>query len=288
MPAPTVLNLQDTIAQLRAAQQGNYDTLNQQDNNLTTNATNQTAGLAAKKDQAFGDITNNANTRGALFSGFTPDAQAKYTSATYLPALANLQKAITDSRTAIQGQRNSLDSNISSEAIKQVEGSKTAFQQWQDAQDAAATAARTHASDQAFTAGQNTLDRANARSVAGINHANSGGITPADLLAMQKNAQAVENSYHISRATDGGIQVGKYKPGDTTGSLSGSNLYNYLSDTGNAKNFQQILQQSSNPADKSFYAAQAPLYAQLQAGKIDFNTYLSEISKSAPGGFQAF
>ena len=288
MAAPSVLNLQDTIAQLRAAQQGNYDTLTQQEKNLATNEANQTAGLAAKKDAAFGQITDQAASRGALFSGFTPDGQAKYTSATYLPALANLQKAITDSRTAIQGQRNSLDSNISTEAIKQVEGSKTALQQWQDARDAAAAAANTHNSDQAFTAHQNDLNRSNARSVASLNHVNSGGLTPADILAMQKNAQATENSYHISRAADGGIQVGKYKPGDTTGSLSGSNLYNYLSDTGNAKNFQQILQQSSNSADKAFYAAQAPLYAQLQAGKINFDTYLSEISKSAPGGFQAF
>lgn len=288
MPAPSVLNLQDTISQLRAAQQGNYDTLDQQGRDLTTNEASQTAGLAAKKDQAFGNITNNANTRGALFSGFTPDAQAKYTSATYLPALANLQRAITDSRTSLNGKRNALDSSISGEAINQVNASKTALQHWQDAQDAAVAAGKTHAEDQAFTAHQNDLNRANATKVAGISHANTGGLTPADILNMQKNAQAVENSYHISRAADGGIQIGKYKPGDTTGSLSGSNLYNYLSDTGNVKNFQKILQSSGNPADKAFYAAQAPLYDQLQAGKINFQTYLDEISKSAPGGFTAF
>lgn len=191
MAAPAVLDLQATIDALRAANQGNYDTLTQQEKDLIANEQNQTAGLAAKKEKAFGDITNSAASRGALFSGFSPDAQATYTGNTYLPALANLQKAITESRTAIQGNRNSLDAGIRSEALKEVQGSKDAFQAWQDAQDAAtakaAAESATLAKTQEFTAKQNELDRTNARAVAGINHAGSSTKAPSPGFKLKTN-----------------------------------------------------------------------------------------------------
>lgn len=53
----------------------------------------QTAGLDAAKTNAFGDITQAAASRGATFSGFTPNAQAKYIGEKYLPALADLRTA---------------------------------------------------------------------------------------------------------------------------------------------------------------------------------------------------
>lgn len=261
MAAPAVLNLQDTIAALRAAQQGNYDTLTQQEKDLATNEANQTAGLAAKKDAAFGQITNNAQTRGALFSGFTPDAQATYTSATYLPALANLQKAITESRTAIQGSRNSLDSNISSEALKQVEGSKTAFQQWQDAQDAAARAEAQHTGDHEFTAQQNALDRANTLKVAGINHANT---TPKPLAPGYKLVQTPDIAGdHSSGGLNFFDKTGKpitaytYLQGFTNGNVSTGDIAQLLARSHNEGD-KQIISDINNGATTDYLIKKYP------------------------------
>ena len=50
-------------------------------------------GLGAARDNAFGNITQSAVNRNMLFSGFSPDQQAKYTAEKYLPALANLRTA---------------------------------------------------------------------------------------------------------------------------------------------------------------------------------------------------
>lgn len=50
-------------------------------------------GLQAKQQNAFGDIERSANRKGMLFSGFSPDQQAKYTATEYMPALARLRQS---------------------------------------------------------------------------------------------------------------------------------------------------------------------------------------------------
>lgn len=47
----------------------------------------------AAQNKAFGDITQQASNRGMLFSGFTPEMQARYNADKTLPALANLRAA---------------------------------------------------------------------------------------------------------------------------------------------------------------------------------------------------
>ncbi len=222
MAAPAVQNINDVISGLTAANQPVLDNLNQQDQNITDSASSGVAGINAAKDTAFSGITNQANARGALFSGFTPASQAQYTGSTYLPALAKLQQAITDSRTQLAGQKAGILSNISSEANKTVEGEKTALQQWQDAQDAVAAAAQAAQAKQqhddnqlletqGFTAGQNALNRSATAANAATAAANKAPTT-ADLhTSLQSDitngiGQVMSSSTHVPGATETLIQ----------------------------------------------------------------------------------
>lgn len=63
------------------------------------------ASLAAKKDQAFEDITAGARRRGLGFSGIPLGEQAKYTATDYAPALANL-------KTSYGGRKATLESAL--------------------------------------------------------------------------------------------------------------------------------------------------------------------------------
>lgn len=79
---PQVKAAQDQIAQTQQA------------------GTAQIAGLDVAKTNAFNGIDQTAASRGALFSGFSPDAQASYVGEKYLPALANVQAT---NNQAVQG-----------------------------------------------------------------------------------------------------------------------------------------------------------------------------------------
>lgn len=164
MAAPAVQNLNDVITSLTQANQPLLSNIDQQDQNISNSAVAATQGINAEKDAAFGNITNAANARGATFSGFTPDAQAKYTSATYLPQLAKLQQAIIDSRTALAGQKAGILSNINIQGNAQVQDQRTALQKWQDQQDQTAAEQafqeKTLKEQQDFQRSQSELDRA--------------------------------------------------------------------------------------------------------------------------------
>lgn len=65
----------------------------------------QTSAIGAQKDQAYDQITNEAQERGLGFSGIPLGEQAKYDSTTYAPALANLA-------TSFNGQKATLESSL--------------------------------------------------------------------------------------------------------------------------------------------------------------------------------
>lgn len=120
----------------------------------------QQQGLEAKKVQAFGDITQQANDRGGYFSGFTPDAQAKYTAATYLPALAELQRTIAQTRSGLLGKKADLATQANTSALTTLQQEKSDYQKWQELQDQLAAEARLEAQKESFQTRQNALDRA--------------------------------------------------------------------------------------------------------------------------------
>jgi hypothetical protein len=95
----------------------------------------QEQGLNAAQTNAFGQITQAAASRGALFSGFTPDQQARYTSEKYLPALANLRAA---NESTIQGiNQNTLDLNMqqNKDALSVREGDLSRLYDYNKTQD---------------------------------------------------------------------------------------------------------------------------------------------------------
>lgn len=59
-------------------------------------------GLEAAKQDAFSDITNQANRRGLLYSGIPVAEQQRYTGATFLPAVANLRNNFNTRRFNLQ------------------------------------------------------------------------------------------------------------------------------------------------------------------------------------------
>lgn len=84
-------SLAEIIAGLAPVYDPQVQTIQQQQAQLPAQEAAQQAGLDTAKTNAFGDITNQANARGVLYSGTPIDAQNKYVGATYLPAVANLK-----------------------------------------------------------------------------------------------------------------------------------------------------------------------------------------------------
>lgn len=59
-------------------------------------------GLEAAKQDAFTDITNQANRRGLFYSGIPVQEQQRYTGASFLPAVANLRSKFSTQRFNLQ------------------------------------------------------------------------------------------------------------------------------------------------------------------------------------------
>lgn len=117
MAPPAVQDLNTLIGQYTSASAPQSQALDEEEQTNESSGDAQTSGLNAAKDSAFGQITQNANNRGELFSGFTPDAQAKYTASTYLPALAKVQGAIANTRDTILGKKADLQTTAEQNAL---------------------------------------------------------------------------------------------------------------------------------------------------------------------------
>lgn len=102
---PNVRSLADLYASQGAVYDPQVQAAQDQIQATQTAGTAQIAGLDAAKTNAFGQIDQTAASRGALFSGFSPDAQASYVGEKYLPALANVQAT---NNQAVQGLNNTI------------------------------------------------------------------------------------------------------------------------------------------------------------------------------------
>lgn len=114
---PLVQNLNDIINEIQTAYKPQQDLLDQSINQNEQAGQAQQAGLEAKKTESFGGIAQTAQNRGMNFSGFTPDAQAKYTGSTYLPALAQLQATIAGTRNNLLGKKADISATGNTKAI---------------------------------------------------------------------------------------------------------------------------------------------------------------------------
>lgn len=204
--APQVRNLQDLIAQYSAS----FDPQRQLiDADIEMNAkagAAQEQGLEAKKTKSFGQIEQNAQSKGMLFSGFTPDAQATYTADTYLPALANLQAAIAGTRSSLLGKKAELDSTARTQALGAQEGDIAAVRSWQTMQEQARLAAEQAAKERAFTAAENERNRRAAAADSAANRAAAASKGSSGPTASQMMSEALS----AKTGSDGYVSPGTY------------------------------------------------------------------------------
>lgn len=164
-----------TLDQLMADSNAIYDPMRQNYQNMIAQSGNrlveQEKGLGAAQQNAFGQINQAATNRGMLFSGFSPDQQAKYTAEKYLPALAGLRSANEENVGKISQSIMGLDSEQRKGANDTREGDLSRLFDWNKQQEQ-----RTWEAEQArvaydremekmrqeqkFTAGQNAAGRA--------------------------------------------------------------------------------------------------------------------------------
>ena len=136
MAAPVVRDLNQLVSEYGRSVEPQKQLIDTDIANNEKSGQAQIEGLGAAKDRAFGKITQAAQNKGMLFSGFAPDAQAEYTASTYLPALAKLQAAIANTRTSLLGKKADIDKNVYDKAFNTRESDISAKRSW-DAAEAA-------------------------------------------------------------------------------------------------------------------------------------------------------
>jgi len=161
------------------------------DQQLTTTL----SSLDQAKVNAFRDITNSANSKGMLFSGFSPDQQATYTGTKYLPAVANARTSAQNAKNTLLDRINTINTNRQNQARGIVSTAQTAAQNYSLKQQQIA-ASRVSSSGGGSSSG---------RSSSG----SSGGSAPTaaqlkqqDMATTSNNLQSkIGKDNHVSQAT---------------------------------------------------------------------------------------
>lgn len=94
--------LQDILTELNNVYNPQKDIVNQQINRLDPMMGEEQKGLEAAKNDAFSQITDQANRRGLFYSGIPIQEEQRYTGASYLPAVANLRSRYAQQRFNLQ------------------------------------------------------------------------------------------------------------------------------------------------------------------------------------------
>lgn len=98
----------------------------------------QISALEQAKINAYRDIGTTARARGMQFSGFSPEQEARYTGATYLPALANVRSQYAAGMTALDKALADIGLAQGTQALNIYQTEKTRAQeqeQWQREMD---------------------------------------------------------------------------------------------------------------------------------------------------------
>ena len=184
---PTVRTLDQLVAETNPIYAPQQQAIQQRIDQASQAGAAQEAGLAAAQTNAFGDITQAATRRGALFSGFTPDQQARYTSEKYLPALANLRAANQSTIQGLNDNSTQLAADQQKTALGQREGDLSRLYDYEKVQSdrkfqteqanlAYQREMEKLRADQAFTASQNAVSKPSAQNA--ILNEFSAGIDP--------------------------------------------------------------------------------------------------------------
>ena len=158
--APQVRDLNSLINTITAGYKPQYDLIDQQITANDNSGLAQRQALGAQQKQAFGNIEQGAQNKGMYFSGFSPDAQAKYTATTYLPALANLENTIATGRQKLEGAKVDLGTNIYNTALQQQQSDRDKYNAWQQMIQQQEFQRQQAEQQRAFEAQQNAANRA--------------------------------------------------------------------------------------------------------------------------------
>jgi hypothetical protein len=163
---PKVRELNSLVTEIGSSVKPQMDLIN---NDIAANdaaGAAQIAGLGARKDTAFKQIEQTAQDKGQFFSGFSPNEQATYTAGTYLPALAQLQQTIAQTRSGLLGKKADINKGVFNQAFQTREGDVNKQFQYQTAQEERAFQADQANIARQFEAGENAKARAAQRSAA--------------------------------------------------------------------------------------------------------------------------
>jgi hypothetical protein len=115
--------------------------IQQQQEQLNTEGSAALSGLEQAKVNAFRDISSKARGMGVAFGGYSPSEQARYTGATYLPAVGNLKSKQLSGLSALQQALNSIYGNQQTQAMglySDAQAKAEQRRQWEAEQAAAA------------------------------------------------------------------------------------------------------------------------------------------------------
>jgi hypothetical protein len=143
--------LDQIIGELDAAYNPSRQAINDRINGIQGAENADLAGLDAQKNDAFGQITNEARSRGMGFSGIPLQEQAKYTASSFLPAVAKVKQSHNEYRNSLSDALNNMgiDQRKTAMSIRETQQNRD-FEAEQarlarEAQDRAASAARSAA-----------------------------------------------------------------------------------------------------------------------------------------------
>lgn len=126
VPTTTVPTYNDAYSSLSGTYDPQTQLVQSEIDQLAPEQATQQASLDQAKVNAFKDINSDANSRGLLFSGFSPENQAIYTGTKYLPAVANLATTFQNNKNTLLDKINQINSTRATQAQGIVSTAQTA------------------------------------------------------------------------------------------------------------------------------------------------------------------
>jgi len=188
---PKVRNLNSLVTEIGSSVRPQIDLINSDIAANDAAGAAQIAGLGARKDTAFKQIEQTAQDKGMFFGGFSSDEQANYTAGTYLPALAQLQQTIAQTRSGLLGKKADINTGVFDKAFATRQGDIGSMNDWNKMNQQQQFQAREARLDRDFRTRESSKDR----SAAAANAARSGsGANPTEVLDADRRAIASELS----------------------------------------------------------------------------------------------
>ena len=157
---PQVESLDSILARYLPAYQAQKDVYGKMLAQTGVDAEAKKAGLRAEQKQAFGQIEQGASNKGMLFSGFSPDQQARYNATKFMPALAGVDSAAMGSQNKLALALAGLDTNARQQATGEMQRQQQNLFSWQQGETSRQAQAAEAEKQRQFQAQQNALSRA--------------------------------------------------------------------------------------------------------------------------------